>query len=377
MSTGRARAALAAVLLVALVGAACGGGTSPSPDVSTVSPPTSPATASPTSGPTGPSPSPPSPGPSRATGYSNPVLASDAPDPSVIRGDDGYFYDYTTQAYHDVELVTLPILRSPDLVSWELVGDAFAGDARPGWIVSGQGNGDVWAPHITRVGGRYLLYYAATSASTLTFGIGVALADAPGGPFRDLGHPLLTGPGFTTIDPFVLHDGGRLYLYWGSAGDPIWAQQLGPDGLSLVGVRTAVLETSNRPFEGLIEGPWVVKRGGLYHLMYSGDACCGREPHYAVLDARAPTPLGPFERDPANPILAANERFNAPGHNAVVTDDAGTDWIVYHAMDRKEGSGLRFLLIDRLVWRDGWPVVNDGRGPSVESTEAPVIKPAG
>lgn len=314
---------------------------------------------------------------SAVAGYVNPVMANDAPDPSVIRADDGTFYAYTTQAYHDVEFVTLPILRSADLVHWELVGDAFAGDARPPWIVRGDGNGDVWAPHIARIGGKYVLYYSASSASTLGFGIGVAVADAPAGPFRDLGEPLLTGPGFTTIDPFVLDDEGDLYLYWGSAGEPLWVQPLAPDGLSVTGERTAVLEPSGRPYERLIEGPWVVKRGGYYHLMYSGDACCGGEANYAVLDARATSPLGPFERDPGNPVLAANERFNAPGHNAVITDDAGTDWMVYHAMDREEGSGLRFLMIDPIDWSNGWPVVNGGAGPAPASSSAPVVRTGG
>lgn len=373
MTTGRGHAALGLALVVALAVGACGEGPqqSPAPSIS-LSPSPSATTPVATSGPSSTA----SASSAAPSGYSNPVFRNDAPDPSVIRGDDGMFYAYTTQAYHDVEFVTLPILRSPDLVTWQLVGDAFAGDARPPWIVPGQGSGDVWAPHIARIGGRYLLYYASSSARTLTFGVGVATSDAPAGPFRDLGKPLLTGPGFTTIDPFVLQDGDRLYLYWGSAGDPIWAQELAPDGLSLRGERTAVLQPSARPYEGLIEGPWVVMKDGVYHLMYSGDSCCGANPHYAVLDARGPTPLGPFERDPANPILAANGRFNAPGHHAVITDDAGSDWMLYHAMDREDGSGLRYLMLDPVDWVDGWPVVNDGHGPSATSGNAPTIPPA-
>ena len=96
-----------------------------------------------------------------------------------------------------------------------------------------------------------------------------------------------------------------------------------------------------------------------------------------MLDARGPTPLGPFERDPANPILAANDRFDAPGHHALITDDAGTNWILYHAMDREEGSGLRLLMLDPVDWVDGWPVVNDGQGPSATSQQVPTILPAG
>ena len=86
-------------------------------------------------------------------------MANDAPDPSVIRGEDGAFYAYTTQAYHDVEFTTVPILRSTDLVTWELVGDAFAGDARPPWIVPWAGQRRRLVPHIARVDGKYLLYY--------------------------------------------------------------------------------------------------------------------------------------------------------------------------------------------------------------------------
>ena len=49
----------------------------------------------------------------------NPVLANDAPDPSVIRGPpDGAYYAYT-RAYFGAEFVNVPILRSTDLVSRE------------------------------------------------------------------------------------------------------------------------------------------------------------------------------------------------------------------------------------------------------------------
>ena len=291
-------------------------------------------------------------------------MANDAPDPSVIRGDDGAFYAYTTQAYHDVEFVTLPILRSTDLVTWELVGDAFAGDARPPWIVPGNGNGDVWAPHIARVGGKYLLYYSASSASTLSFGIGVAVADSPDRPFprprASRSSPARDSRRSTrscsTTTATCTSTGARRAIRSGSsrsrptacrspASEPRrWSRPAGRTSPSsrARGSSSATASTT---------------------CMYSGDSCCGANPSYAVLDARATSPLGPFERDPGNPVLAANERFNAPGHNAVVTDDAGTDWMVYHAMDREEGSGLRFLMLDPIDWSTGWPVVNGGTRP--------------
>jgi arabinan endo-1,5-alpha-L-arabinosidase len=70
------------------------------------------------------------------------------------------------------------------------------------------------------------------------------------------------------------------------------------------------------------------------------------------------------------------------GHNAVVTDLAGQDWMVYHAIDRHDpyldkpfGINRRPMLIDRLDWTRGWPVVRRGRGASEGRQKAPVTDP--
>jgi arabinan endo-1,5-alpha-L-arabinosidase len=81
--------------------------------------------------------------------------------------------------------------------------------------------------------------------------------------------------------------------------------------------------------------------------------------------ARSKSPTGPFEAFPGNPILEKNEAFLAPGHNAVIQDDAGHDWMLYHAYDLKDiTSSGRVLMLDRIHWKDGWPVIHDGSGPS-------------
>jgi arabinan endo-1,5-alpha-L-arabinosidase len=311
----------------------------------------------------------------RSPAYSNPVLSNDAPDPTVIRADDGFFYAYTTQSYHGTRFLNIPILRSPDLVSWRLVGDAFP--ERPSWVVPGSDHGDMWAPHIERWDGLYYLFYSARSLELGNMAIGVATSTEPTGPFEDRDGPLITGArGFEAIDPFAweLPDGTR-YVYWGSDQSPIRAQQLSADGTELVGEPVDLLSPMpSEEYEGLIEGAWMMRHGGFYYLMYSGDACCGPEAHYAVLVARSASPLGPFERFAGNPILAANEEFNAPGHHATIRDDAGQDWMLYHAMDRDDVTNVRYLFLDRIEWVDGWPVVNAGEGPSLESAEAPAVQ---
>ena len=87
----------------------------------------------------------------KAETYQNPVIAYSLPDPSVIRGDDGYFYLYATE-----DIRNLPIHRSKDLVNWEMVGTAFTDQTRPDF----EPDGGLWAPDINKVGDRYVLYYS-------------------------------------------------------------------------------------------------------------------------------------------------------------------------------------------------------------------------
>jgi arabinan endo-1,5-alpha-L-arabinosidase len=268
----------------------------------------------------------------------------------VIRAADGYFYAYTTQSPYGSDLKLFPILKSKDMTAWQMVGQVFS--QAPDWAYS-----DFWAPHILMRNGKYYLYYAAKAKSTGTTAIGVAVADKPTGPFTDKGSPVILGGGFSTIDPFILVDGDKLYMYWGSDRVPILVQELTPDGMNVVGSPDGVLFPSEQ-FEGyerLVEGPWVIKHGDYYYLMYSGDDCCDK-PHYAMLIARSKSPKGPFEKAPNNPILVAGDRWDGPGHNAAIQDDAGDWWLLYHAMDKQSGTKDRVMLLDKLTWQpDGWP----------------------
>ncbi|CAM3747138.1 family 43 glycosylhydrolase [Cohnella lubricantis] len=317
----------------------------------------------------------------QGTPFVNPVFDHDAPDPSgALKGDDGYYYIVTTQANYENGMEKLPILRSQDLVHWEHAGQVF--DTLPDWLDKVEIN--VWAPDFVRHDGKYYVYYAGQSAPNddgYKMGIGVAVADDPLGPYVDKGEPIAIGPSFGTIDPFIFtDDDGSSYMYWGSDARPIRVQKLSEDGLSLVGESEEVLHVSPvKKYERLLEGPWVVKRGGYYYLFVSGDNCCGAGANYAVMVARSESPLGPFEKYSSvpggGPILEANDRFDAPGHNSIVTDDAGQDWILYHAFDRNARFKGRILLMDKIDWKDGWPVINDGKGPSfTEQKSGPVIR---
>ncbi len=325
--------------------------------------------------------------------YANPVLDVDFPDPATLVAEDGFTYVYATQGNGaDGAMHNLRVARSRNLVDWTQLGDALPQKAQ--WASKTQ---DYWAPHAIAADGRYFLYYSAKPDAALTddkrgLCLAVATADRPEGPFIDSGKPLICGPGFVNIDPMAFDDPatGKRLLYWGSGFGPIKVQELAPDRLSFapgsipIDLVATVKTEDPANYQRLVEGAWVVLRGGYYYLFYSGDNCCGPKAHYAVMVARSPNAAGPYQTlaeatGAANSvILEASADFIAPGHNGLVTDAQGDDWIVYHAVDAKrsrnrptdEVNSRRVMLIDRIEWIDGWPRVAGNR-PSSGPRPAP------
>jgi arabinan endo-1,5-alpha-L-arabinosidase len=315
--------------------------------------------------------------------FANPVIDADFPDPAILRAKDGYYYVYATQTERDGHWINLQAARSRDLVAWDPLGDALP--ARPGWASRTQ---DFWAPHVAEHEGRYYLYYSAKPDEALTddkkgLCLAVATADRPEGPFTDIGRPLLCGTSFVNIDPMAYDDPatGKRLLYWGSGFEPIKVRELAPDRLSFAAgseSRELVRPDKNAAYTALIEGAWVVRRDNYYYLFYSGDNCCGKNAHYAVLVARSRSATGPFETRPGA-ILEARGLWHAPGHNSVIEDESGDSWIVYHAVDSKrprakatdDVNTRRIMLIDRLVWKHGWPVVE---GPTAGPQRRPATR---
>jgi arabinan endo-1,5-alpha-L-arabinosidase len=305
-----------------------------------------------------------------SVGYQNPVYLGDVPDPGIVRAGDA-FYVVSTQAYLFNGDAGIPILKSRDLVNWRYVGSVFNDSNLPAWI--NPENRSLWAPDLIHREdtGRYYLYFSAMGDAGM--GIGVGWAEHPEGPYTFQDEALVKGSQYRHIDSHTFQDtDDALYMYWGSHGGSIMVQALSEDGLSLVGERRDALLPQNSPViidadrgpslqnENLVEAPWVVKRGDYYYLFYSGNAYYPNA--YSVMVARAASPVGPFNKHGSNPILTTNDRFNAPGHNALIQDDAGQDWFVYHAYLQSHIGFGRALLIDRVDWVEGWPVINGGRG---------------
>ncbi|MGL5894611.1 MAG: family 43 glycosylhydrolase, partial [Bacteroidales bacterium] len=186
--------------------------------------------------------------------YSNPVVSSSLPDPTIIEAKDGYFYLYATEDVRNV-----PILRSKDLITWYSVGTAFTDESRPSF----EPDGGIWAPDINFIDNKYVLYYSMSVwGGEWSCGIGVAIADRPEGPFKDQGKLFRSNEiGVqNSIDPFYIEDDGYKYLMWGSFRG-IYGIELDSDGLSIKDGAEKFLLAGTA-----YEGTYIHKRDGFYYL---------------------------------------------------------------------------------------------------------------
>ncbi|MEU8239087.1 family 43 glycosylhydrolase [Actinoplanes missouriensis] len=335
-----------------------------------------------------------------ARAYTNPVSASFADtfaDPMVIAGDDHHWYAYgTSDPLREGEGTPhrIPMARSTDLVHWSYAGDAFGPDQLPAYA---RPTAALWAPDVRKIGNRWVMYVTVTETEPDgASAIGVATAPTPTGPWTFAPEPAVPpraapdGGWWWTFDPAqVTTPDGVRYLYYGSYFGGIWASRLTADGLRITGEPTRVA------IDNKFEGAYVVRRSGWYYLFASSANCCaGPTTGYSVSVGRSRSPLGPFvdrdgqslnvSRAGGTPVIAPNgNRWVGTGHNGLVTDRRGQDWLVYHAIDRADpyldepfGVNERPMLLDRLDWIGGWPTVNGGAwASSSPASLRPVPRP--
>lgn len=309
--------------------------------------------------------------------YKNPVFEPVLADPSIIKAGDGNYYAYGTEDAwgDDTETKLVPIIRSTNLIDWEYIGEAF--QTKPEWNAAG----DIWAPDIQFYNGQYLLFYSLSMWGDPNPGIGLAVSDNPEGPFQDKGK-LFTSEEIgvdNSIDPFFYVDEETPYLIWGSFHG-IYGVELSQDGMKPTGEK---FQLAGEDYEA----PYIIEKNGFYYFFGSTGSCCdGENSTYQVAVGRSENFKGPYvDRDGkelldngGTVIVSSDEKskYAGPGHNSIITDDEGTEWMVYHAIEKNDpllwtGASRRPLMLDPIVWEDGWPVIK-GHQPGEKDTAIPV-----
>jgi beta-xylosidase len=307
--------------------------------------------------------------------FQNPVIKENFPDPFILDAGDT-FWAYATNASGK----NIALASSTDLIHWQMLGDAMP--ALPKWAkLTG---GYVWAPEVMPIGDQFVMYYTARDKTSDKQCVGVAVSDTPEGKFKDTNNaPFVCQSELGgTIDPDPFRDeDGRQYLYFKNDGNccnmstNIFAQELAPDGLSLIGEPVQLLENDRAWEGGVVEAPTMFKHDGKYYLFYSANDYGSFK--YAVGYATCDTPLGPCQDAPENPILKSDLTNKqalvvGPGHQDVFQLGDQT-WMSYHVWEMLQGGfrgERRFMYLDPVEWQDGKPVVE---GPSTSPESAPDV----
>lgn len=173
----------------------------------------------------------------------------------------------------------------------------------------------MWAPECVFKDGKYYFYFPAM-AKTGGFRIGVAIADKPYGPFKPVATPI---EGVNGIDPSVLIDkDGTAYLYYSL--NKIFVARLKPNMLEIEGEPRVI---DNLPTKGLLEGPFVFERNGIYYLTYPHVENKTERLEYAT----STSPLGPFKQ--AGVILDEAQSGCWTVHHSIL-DYMGHSYLFYH-----------------------------------------------
>jgi len=178
------------------------------------------------------------------------------------------------------------VFSSENLTNWTDHGVIVSQNKVP-WVDSTSYS--MWAPDCVERNGKYYLYFPANTNVVDTngrkgFGIGVAIADKPEGPYIPQAEPI---KGVSGIDPNVFIDkDGQAYLYW--AMGKISMAKLKDNMLELASEPQKI---ENLPEKGLKEGPFLFERKGIYYLTFPHVENQIERLEYAISD----NPMGPFK----------------------------------------------------------------------------------
>lgn len=287
---------------------------------------------------------------------SNPIIYADAPDMSMVRVGDTYYMSSTTM--HMVPGV--PIMKSKDLVNWQLVNYAYdtltdklaTMNLDNGENTYGRGS---WASCIRYHKGQYYVStFAQTTGKTYFF----VTKDLEKGKWKRIEF----SPSYHD-HTFFFDEDGSVYMIWGNG--KLFIAELKED-LSGVkpGTERVLLENASAPAGDHImlgaEGSQLFKHNGKYYLFNIVWPQGGMR---TVLVHRADRITGPYEGR-----VVFQDKGVAQGG---MIDTPDGRWFAYLFQDCGAVGRIPYLV--PMTWKDGWPVIGvDGKAP--EKLELPAAK---
>lgn len=271
----------------------------------------------------------------------NPILFADVPDASMVRVGDTYYMSSTTMHLSP----GLPIMKSKDLVNWELINYAYETlgnndelDLENGKNMYGRGS---WASSIRyHKGTFYVSTFSATTGKTYIF----TSKDLE----KDAWNKIEFEPSYHDSNIFF-DDDGKIYMIW--AAGKLNIAELKED-LSGVkeGTEKVLIENASAPAGDNImlgaEGSQLFKVNDKYYLF---NITWPRGGMRTVIIHRADNIMGPWEGK-----VGLQDLGVAQGG---LIDTPDGKWFSY--LFRDYGGVGRIPYIVPVKWEDGWPILGE------------------
>jgi len=293
--------------------------------------------------------------------YCNPLKTIDN---KIINLADPFAYEYDGIYYltgTSSDGQGFPCYTSKDLITWTSTGFLYQ---KP---ENHFGTFAFWAPEVKFHNKKFYLTYSCYDPQKKILKTCLAVSDNPEGPFKDFYTPWLD-LGYSVIDGDIFVDNDNTpYLYFSkneTNSDSIGTGNLyvirmkkdfsGPDGEPVfISGPTQKWEMVNWKKNRCNEGPTIFKRNNTYYMTYSANDT-GYD-HYGIGVQYAKSPMGPWKKDPANPIITTDlsKGVSSPGHNSIVKAPNGDLFIVYHRHadpNCKKPNWDRVVCIDKLYF---------------------------
>ncbi|WP_426592120.1 family 43 glycosylhydrolase [Cellulomonas sp. McL0617] len=285
----------------------------------------------------------------------NPAVSGFHPDPSVVRVGDDYYLACSSFEYFP----GIPLFHSTDAEHWTPIGHVVT---RPGQLALEDvpTGGGAWAPTIRFHDGLFYL----TVADAMGRGGLIFTAPDPAGSWSD-GVVMIGADG---IDHDIAWDDeGTCYVTYSALllTGPEFGTHLGIQQVRMDPKTGQALEEPRSLWSGtglkFPEAPHLYEVDGTWYLMIAEG---GTERGHGVSIARGPSPEGPFEGAPVNPVYShrsTSHPVQNAGHGDLVRTDDG--WQMVLLGTRPGGMSQMFAPLGRetfttrVQWVDGWPVV--------------------
>lgn len=259
-------------------------------------------------------------------------------DPFIMLYNDTY-YAYGTNAEDGIEVYT-----SNDLNKWKKE-TKLALHKDDTWATRW-----FWAPEVYYVNNKFYMYFSADEH------ISVAVSDSPLGPFKQEDKKPMLANEKAIDNSLFIDDDGKAYLFFDRFNDGlnIWVAELTDDLLSIkeetMHPCIHVSQTWEEVWPRVNEGPFVIKRNGLYYMTYSANSY--ESPFYGIGYATASDIMGEWTKDSENPILQKPGDLVGVGHSATFKDKEGNLHIVFHAHHDTTNIHPRAMYISNLYFQN-------------------------